>query len=165
MEKGKNSLLHHARLKQILNDVPLLFRNFPPQDFREFLLRGTLKEYESGQVIFSETDGIINNGWLIADGTISLYLEDVFVGRLTTGDFMGETFLFKKQPVSGSVFAVKPTAIIQFEKEKVIHFFEERSDRLFKIFVLNLIELQSKKLDYAARKILQMQQKLKSIGN
>ena len=56
--------------------------------------------------------------------------------------------------------ATRPTAVIRFERENVLSFFENRPDRLFKMFIMNLIDLQNQKLIYAGKKLLYIQRKL-----
>lgn len=160
MDSQKNDLLHHERVQTVLNVTPLLLRKFPPGDFRDFLLCGKLEEYNAGDTIVSEKDHFVNDGFLIADGSVSLFKEDVYIAKLQPGDFIGETFLFKNRAPSGTLVATRPAAVIRFERDDVLAFFENRPDRLFKIFIMNLIDLQNQKLIYAGKKLLYIQRKL-----
>lgn len=160
MDNQKNDLLHHPRVQHLLDSSPLLLRKFPPGDFREFLLCGKLEEFNAGETIVSEKDHFINDGWLVADGSVSLFKEDVYIAKLHPGDFIGETFLFKNRAPFGTLIATRPTAVIRFEREDVLGFFENRPDRLFKMFIMNLIDLQNQKLIYAGKKLLYVQRKL-----
>jgi len=160
MESQKSDLLHHPRVQLVLDSSPLLLRKFPPEDFREFLLCGKLEEYNAGETIVSEKDDFVNDGWLVAEGSVSLFKEDVYIAKLHAGDFLGETFLFKNRAPSGTLIATRPSAIIRFKREDVLNFFESRPDRLFKIFIMNLIDLQNQKLIYAGKKLLYIQRKL-----
>lgn len=143
-----------------MDSSPLLLRKFPPEDFREFFLCGTFEEFNAGETIISEKDSFENDGWLVADGSVSLFKEDVYIAKLQAGDFIGETFLFKNRTPSGTLVATRPTAVIRFKRETVLKFFESRPDRLFKIFIMNLIDLQNQKLIYAGKKLLYIQRKL-----
>jgi CRP-like cAMP-binding protein len=165
MEEQNNSMLQSVRVQKLLDTVPLLFRKFTPDDIRAFLLCGDLKEYEHGDIIISENDGQINYGCLITEGTASLYREDVFFGTLKPGDFMGETFLFRKRIPLGTLVASGQTSIIKFNRESVLRFFEGRSDRLFKLFIVNLLELQNQKLILAGKKILYLHKKVAENSN
>lgn len=160
MDSKKTDLLHHPRVKQVLDSSPLLLRKFPPEDFREFLVCGKIEEYNAGETIVSEKDNFENDGWLVTDGSVSLFKEDVYIAKLQSGDFIGETFLFKNRAPSGTLIATRPTAVIRFKREDVLTFFENRPDRLFKIFIMNLIDLQNQKLIYAGKKLLYIQRKL-----
>lgn len=160
MDSQKNDLLHHPRVQKILEVSPLLLRKFPPEDFREFLLCGKLEEYNAGDTIVSEKDHFVNDGFLVVDGSVSLFKEDVYIAKLQSGDFIGETFLFKNRAPSGTLIATRPAAVIRFERDSVLTFFESRPDRLFKIFIMNLIDLQNQKLIYAGKKLLYIQRKL-----
>lgn len=154
------NLLEHDRVQQILESSPLLLRQFSPEEFREFILCGELEEYDAGETIVSEKDDLTNSGWMVAEGSISLFKEDVFIARLQEGDFVGETFLFKRRAPSHTLVATRPTAVIRFDREPVLNFFNNRPDRLFKVFIVNLIDLQNQKLVYAGKKILYLQRKL-----
>ena len=160
MDSPKNDLLNHRRVQQLLEASPLLLRQFPPEDFRKFFLLGELEEYNAGDTIVSEKDLFVNDGYLVADGSVSLFKEDVYIAKLQSGDFIGETFLFKNRAPSGTLIATRPAAVIRFKREEVLEFFEERPDRLFKIFIMNLIDLQNQKLIYAGKKLLYIQRKL-----
>lgn len=160
MDSPNTDLLHHPRVKHMLDSSPLLLRKFPPEDFREFLLCGELEEFNTGETIVSEKDLFINDGLLIADGSVSLFKEDVYIAKLQTGDFLGETFLFKNRAPSGTLIAAKPSAVIRFQRENILSFFDSRPDRLFKMFIMNLIDLQNQKLIYAGKKLLYIQRKL-----
>lgn len=160
MESQKNDLLHHEKVQHVLDVTPLLLRKFPPEDFREFLLCGILEEFNAGETVVSEKDVFSNDGYLVVDGSVSLFKEDVYIAKLRAGDFIGETFLFKNRAPSGTLIATRPAAVIRFERETVLKFFESRPDRLFKIFIMNLIDLQNQKLIYAGKKLLYIQRKL-----
>jgi CRP-like cAMP-binding protein len=165
MEEHNNGMLQNARVQKILESVPLLFRKFSPDDIRAFLLCGELKEYHHGDVIISEKQGPINYGCMVTEGSASLYREDVYFGTLKPGDFLGETFLFRKREPVGTLVASEPTAVIQFNREPVLHFFEGRSDRLFKLFIVNLLELQNQKLLQAGQKVLYFHKKMVANSN
>lgn len=160
METQKKDLLHHPRVQEVLNSSPLLLRKFPPEHFRDFFICGELVEFNAGETIISEKDTFENDGWLVADGSVSLFKEDVYIAKLQPGDFFGETFLFKSRAPSGTLVASRPTALIRFKRESALQFFESRPDRLFKIFIMNLIDLQNQKLIYAGKKLLYLQRKL-----
>jgi len=160
MEHQNSDMLQNARVQKILEEVPLLFRKFSPDDIRAFILCGDLEEYHHGDVIVSENGGLIEYGCLITEGSASLYREDVYFGTLKPGDFLGETFLFRKIIPAGTLVASESTAVIKFDRKEVLQFFETRPDRLFKLFIVNLLELQNQKLIQAGKKILYIHKKL-----
>ncbi len=160
MEHQNSSLLQNARVQKVLEEVPLLFRKFSPGDIREFLLCGELIEYQHGDVIISEKERLIDYGYLITEGSASLYRDDVYFGTLKPGDFLGETFLFRKTIPAGTLVASESAAVLRFGRKPVLQFFETRPDRLFKLFFVNLLELQNQKLMYAGKKILYLHKKL-----
>lgn len=165
MNPPENNILQNQRIQKMLYHVPLLLRNFPPEELRAFVQCGYYSEYETGERIQSNTEGFVNDGFLVVDGNISIFLQDVFIGKLRAGDFIGETFLLKGAPSHGTLFATSPSALLRYKKKNILDFFEKRSDRLFKMFIMNLLELQQNKLNYASQKILRLQKKLIQLTN
>jgi hypothetical protein len=82
MNAVNQSMLQHFRFKKILENTPLIFRNFPPDDFRGFLLLGNFEQYHTGDIIVSEDNDVSNSGWLVLDGTLSTYLSNVLISKI-----------------------------------------------------------------------------------
>ncbi|MEX0681378.1 MAG: cyclic nucleotide-binding domain-containing protein [Balneolales bacterium] len=158
------NLIQHERVQEILRDVPALLRKFPPEDLRGFLMTGDLQLYNAGQLILSESSEQINEAWLIADGKLSIWKHNVEVAQLGTGDFIGETFLFSKGARSATVKSVTDVAMIRFEREPVLNFFRNRPERIFKIFIMNLLEIQQRRIAAMNNKVARLQQKLLEIN-
>lgn len=163
MHEQKAHIFQHKRVRHILDDIPILLRNFPPGDFRDFLILGTLEEYNTNDVILNEMQEPPDSGWLVTDGEISIYKEDTYIGKFRYNDFIGETFIFKKAAPPGTLVATAPSALLRFNRQEVLQYFEQRSDRLFKLFIMNLVDLQSRKLVYAGKKIMHLQNKIKQL--
>lgn len=160
MEQKAKSLLQHERVQSILRKVPLVLKNFPPEDYRAFLMTGELELYLAGQIILSEASEKISEAWLPTEGRLSIWKDDIEVAQLGPGDFFGETFLFSKGSRIATVRAETDVAMIRFDRNRVLHFFRTRPERLFKIFIMNIIEIQQKKLAATNMKVVRLQRRL-----
>ncbi len=160
MEPTINNLIQHEKVQQVLHDVPSQFRRFTPEDLRGFFITGQLEEYQAGDEIISEGDDEIQSAWLIADGDLSVWKEDVEIAPLGTGDFIGEEFLFTRGSRIATIKANSNVVMIRFEKNTVIDFFRTRPERVFKIFIMNLLEVQQRRIRAMNSKVARLQRKL-----
>lgn len=160
MDNESPNLIRHERIQNILNNVPTLLRRFPPEDLRGFLLTGELELFKESEIILSESSNQINDAWLIADGKVSIWKDGIEVAHLSSGDFIGETFLFSKGARIATVKADTDVAMIRFGRNAVLDFFRHRPERIFKIFVMNLLEIQQKKITAMNNKVARLQRKL-----
>jgi len=54
--------------------------------------------------------------------------------------------------------------LIRFSKESVIDFFRTRPERVFKIFIMNLLEIQQRRIKSMNSKVARLQRKLFEIN-
>ncbi|MBP3191903.1 Crp/Fnr family transcriptional regulator [Natronogracilivirga saccharolytica] len=155
-----NNLIHHEKVQDILQNVPALFRKFSPDDLRGFFITGELETFQSGEIVTREASEQVHNGWLIADGVLSVWTDNIKVASLGPGDFIGEEFLFSKGVRAATVKAESDVALIRFDRESVIDFFRTRPERIFKIFIMNLLEIQQRKIKSMNNKVARLQRKL-----
>ncbi len=160
MEPTINNLLQHEKVQQVLQDVPSQFRRFSPEDLRGFFMTGQLEVYQAGDVIMTEGSDQIQSAWLIADGDLSVWKEDIEITHLGTGDFVGEEFLFTRGSRTATVKANREVSMIRFDKSTVIDFFRTRPERVFKIFIMNLLEIQQRRIQAMNSKVARLQRKL-----
>lgn len=146
MNAFNSNIINSGLINPILDKIPLLFRNFPPDSYREFLECGTLKKFDQGNIILSAQASQLNSGCLIVKGEVSVHLHDVPVQNLKSGDFLGETFIFKKNRNPVRVQAESDGYLISFEREPVLEFFRGKGEKLFKIFVMNMLLHQNQQL-------------------
>ncbi len=164
MEPITNNLIQHEKVQQVLQSVPSQFRKFSPEDLRGFFMTGVLEYYSAGEVIMTEGSDQIQSAWLIADGTLSVWKEDVEIAKLVSGDFTGEEFLFTRGSRIATVKADSDVVLIRFMKDSVIDFFRTRPERVFKIFIMNLLEIQQRRIKAMNSKVARLQQKLFEIN-
>lgn len=158
--KTITNLINHERVQDILQDVPMLLRKFPPEDLRGFLMTGELQTYPAGETILSESSDQISEAWLVADGKLSIWKDEIEVVKLGPGEFIGETFLFSKGTRIATVKADMDCAMIRFERDDVLDFFRSRPERLFKLFIMNLLEIQQRRITVMNNKVVRLQRKL-----
>lgn len=164
MEPIVNNLIQHEKVQQVLQNVPSQFRKFSPEDLRGFFMTGQLEFYSAGEVIMTEGSDQIHNAWMIADGKLSVWKEDVEIAHLEAGDFTGEEFLFTRGARIASVKAETDAVLIRFVKESVIDFFRTRPERVFKVFIMNLLEIQQRRIKSMNNKVARLQRKLIEIN-
>ena len=164
METVITNLMQHAKVQQVLENIPTQFRRFAPEDLRGFFLTGQLESYEAGDVIMEEGSDSTSSAWLIVDGTLSVWKEDVEIAQLNPGDFIGEEFLFTKGARIATVKAGSETLMIRFDKSAVIDYFRTRPERVFKLFIMNLLEIQQRRIQAMNGKVARLQRKLFEIN-
>ena len=164
MEPVTNNLIQHEKVQQVLQSVPSQFRKFSPEDLRGFFMTGQMEFYSAGDVIMTEGSDQIHNAWLIADGKLSVWKEDVEIAHLEAGDFTGEEFLFTRGARIASVKAESDVVLVRFSKESVIDFFRTRPERVFKLFIMNLLEIQQRRIKAMNSKVARLQRKLFEIN-
>ncbi|MDI6402088.1 cyclic nucleotide-binding domain-containing protein [Balneolaceae bacterium ANBcel3] len=163
MENGVSdmtSLIDHERVQPIVKEVPTLFRKFSPEEFRDFLDTGQLETYQAGQIILSETGEETEDGWLVADGLMSIWKDNLEVAQQSAGDFFGEEFLFRRGARIATVKANTDVALIRFQRDHILDYFRRRPERLFKIFIMNLLEIQHKRIVAMNKKNALLQRKI-----
>lgn len=160
MELTTTNLIQHEKVQQVLQDIPTQFRRFAPEDLRGFFMTGVLEVYEPGEEIVTEGSHDIHSAWLIADGAVSVWKEDIEIAQLSQGDFLGEEFLFTRGARIATIRADRETVMVRFEKDAVIDFFRTRPERVFKVFIMNLLEIQQRRIQAMNSKVARLQRKL-----
>lgn len=147
-------------LNRILMNMPILFRNFTPEDFRDFLKMGHPLHFKKDDLIISESDTEVGTAFLVLEGKVSVWKDEIHLATLSEGDFIGETFLFNKGGRTASVSAQDDTILLKFFRSEVLDYFRHRPERLFKLFIMNIIEIQQRKISGMNAKMVQLQKRL-----
>jgi len=151
MQKGINNILLQA---------PLLFRNFSSEDLRDFLKIGQPLIYKKEDLIIDEATRETDPAFLIISGVVSVWKDEIHLATLSNGDFIGETFLFSKGGRTASVSAMEDTFLLEFKRAVVLDYFRSKPERLFKLFIMNIIEIQQRKISSMNMKLIQLQRRL-----
>lgn len=147
-------------VRKLLQKSPLLFRKFEPDELRHFLMLGHNENYQKEDIIVQETEKSLNTAFLIIEGMVSIWNEEIHLADLNSGDFIGETFLFGNGTRTATVKAAKDSTVLRFERNEVLHFFRSKPERLFKVFIMNIIEIQQNKITAMNSKMLQLKRRL-----
>jgi len=145
-----NLNLHDDHVMEHLNKVlaqsPPIFRNFPPEDLNELLHAGEVEKYDPSQRVIDEIDPTCETAFLILDGKVAQSRDGINLGTYGPGNFLEEVFLFGKGSRMASVIALEPTTVIKFRRPIVMDYFRSKPERLFTIFIINILDLQQRRI-------------------
>jgi len=146
-------------IRQFLKEPPLLLRNFHYEDIMEFLNLGQLEQFVQDDIVINESE-YVNSAYLIAEGKVSIWKDNIQLATLTKGSFLGETFLFSKNNRMAKVVSEGDTQLLKFERYEALNFFRKKPEKLFNIFTRNIIEIQQKKISNMNGQLLQLKKRL-----
>lgn len=151
-------------IRQFLKEPPLLLRNFHYEDIMEFLNLGKEERFVQDDVIINEAE-YVNSAYLISDGEVSIWKDNIQLATLSVGNFLGETFLFSKNNRMAKVVSEGDTRLLKFERYDALNFFRKKPEKLFNIFTRNIIEIQQKKISNMNSQLLQLKKRLLDDSN
>lgn len=159
-QHGKQILA--SKRNALLSKPPLLLHNFPREDISDFLDAGVIEHYNLGDFIMKEGE-VGTSACLIVSGLVSIWKRGNLIVTLRGGEFIGEMFLFSHSRRIANVLAEDDTTILRFYRNAMLEFFRKKPERLFKIFTMNIINIQQQKIEAMDNKIITLQQKLKDV--
>ncbi len=151
-------------IRQFLKEPPILLRNFHYEDIMEFLNLGKEARFVQDDVIINEEE-YVNSAFLIADGKVSIWKDNIQLATLSDGNFLGETFLFSKNNRMAKVVAEGDARLLKFERYDALNFFRKKPEKLFNIFTRNIIEIQQQKIINMNVQLLQLKKRLLEDNN
>jgi len=149
-----------ARRDILVENPPVLLQNFSREDITGFLEVGVIERYSLGDPIMKEGE-TGNSACLIVSGLVSVWKYNNMIVTLGVGEFIGEMFLFSQSRRIANVIAEESTIILRFHRKAVLDYFRKKPERLFKIFIMNIINIQQQKIEAMDNKIITLQEKLK----
>ena len=155
----QNGRTHQNTENELVINPPLLLRNFRQSELREFLASGTIEKYGTGDPIYRCGDSS-STACLLVNGLASIWKENIHLANLKRGDFIGETFLFSQRDRQSDIIAEDEVTVIRFAREKTLDFFRSQPERLFNLFIMNIINLQHQKIMVMDKKIISLQKLL-----
>lgn len=132
-------------IKIFLKDLPLLLKNFHYEDVRESLQLGLEEKFQSDHVIINESE-YVNSAYLVAEGKVAIWKDNIKLATLSSGEFLGEAFLFSKNNRIAKVTAEEECILLRYERYEALNFFRKKPEKLFNIFTKNIIEIQQRKI-------------------
>ena len=154
---GAESAPNYIRI--FLKEPPLILRNFHHEDILEFLKCGKLQQYLQDDIIIKEGD-YVNSSFLIAEGEVAVWEDNIQLAVLSKGSFLGETFLFSKNYRMAKVVSEGESKLLHFERPDILNFFRRKPEKLFNIFTRNIIHIQQKKISSMNNQIFNLKKRL-----
>lgn len=146
-------------IRRFLKEPPLLLKNFHYEDIMEFLNLGVEERYLQDDVIVNESE-YVNSAFLICEGKVAIWKDNIQLAILSDGNFIGETFLFSKNNRMAKVVSEGESLMLRFERYEALNFFRKKPEKLFNIFTRNIIEIQQKKISNMNVQLLQLKKRL-----
>lgn len=154
--KTENSIEY---IRSFLREPPMILKNFHHDDILEFLNCGTLKHFVKDDVILNPSE-YVTSAYLIVEGEVAVWQDNIQLAVLKKGAFMGETFLFSKNTRIAQVISVNNSTLLQFERYNILNFFRKKPKNLFNIFTRNIIQLQQHKLANMNNQLFNLKKRL-----
>ncbi len=151
-------------IRQFLKEPPLLLRNFHYEDIMEFLNLGSEERFVQDDVIINEEE-YVNSAYLITQGKVSIWKDNIQLATLDKGNFLGETFLFSKNNRMAKVVSEGESQLLKFDRYEALNFFRKKPEKLFNIFTRNIIEIQQQKISNMNVQLLQLKKRLLDDSN
>ncbi len=146
-------------LRKLLKEPPHLLKNFHYEDVLAFLQMGEEQRYVNEDLVLDEDDHV-TSAFLVADGKVSVWHDNIELATLEAGSFLGETFLFSKHTRMAKITADEDCILLKFERYDVLNYFRRRPEKLFNIFTKNIIEIQQNKIQNMNMQLLHLKKKL-----
>jgi len=139
----------------------MLFRNFLERDRADFLAIGYERLCQPKESVIR--DGAVSSSLFIAlEGEGSIWKKNIRVATIQEGDVFGESvlFLFQNPHRISTVQAETPMRVLEFRRQEIFNYFKWKEERLFKLFVLNVITILLGKLNRADERIVYLEKRL-----
>jgi len=138
---------------------PLLLAHFPPDIAKKFLAAGFDEKYDLHDDIMKEgQEG--TEMFLICEGSVAIFSQGIKMATLEKGDVFGELILFRDHYRIASVRVEKPARLIRYTREILKDFFGRNGQKLFDIYMMNLMEILRRKLIATNKRVIDLEQQL-----
>jgi len=160
--KNENSLSvwsQHTGTLLYFQKSPLLLAHFPLELAKKFLSAGFDEKYELHEDIMKEgQEG--TDMFLICEGSVSIFSQGIKMATLEKGDVFGELILFRDHYRIASVRVEKPARLIRYSRDILKDFFGRNGQKLFDIYMMNLMEILRRKLIATNKKVIDLEKRL-----
>ena len=140
----------------------ILFRGFPEKDREDFLAIGRERRCQPEELVIR--DGAASSSLFIAlEGEGSVWKGDVRVSTIRKGDVFGESalFLFQNHTRIATVRAEIPMRVLEFRRQDIFAHFKRKEERLFMLFVSNIVTILLGKLGRANERTVYLEKQLR----
>lgn len=132
-------------IRRLLQEPPPILKGFHHDDLLDFLTIGIKEEYAKNEVMLDTTD-YVNSGFLICEGELAVWEDNIELVTLSAPSFLGETFIFGESHRMAKITAVQDSLILRFQRHDMLLFFKQKPGKLFNIFTRNIIHIQQDKI-------------------
>lgn len=122
----------------ITKGEPNILHGFSPEDKMDFMALGRVQKYEIGDVIPLNDDKYGSIG-IIESGEISVWLSNTTVDYLQKWDTWGEENFILASSIVTVLRAESTVKVRHFTRKKLLDFFAYKGEKLFKRFIINLV--------------------------
>lgn len=151
-------------IRKFLKEPPLLLKNFHYEDVLEFLQLGAEERFHADDVVLNESE-YVNSAYLVAEGKVAIWKDNIQLATLSEGNFLGEAFLFSKNSRMAKVTSEGESVLLRYERYEALNFFRKKPEKLFNIFTKNIIEIQQRKISNMNVQLLNLKKRLLNDSN
>ncbi len=160
MEGGPISVKMESTGSMIhFGELPILIAHFPQDLAEKFLRLGKEKKYPSHVDILRKGQ-IGRDMFLICEGQISVWKQNILLGELKKGDVFGELIIYRDQYRIATVKTEEPTLVLGYNRQCLLDFFSRQDSKYFNIFTMNIIEILRRKLISTNERVVKLEEQL-----
>ncbi|MCK5330742.1 MAG: cyclic nucleotide-binding domain-containing protein [Candidatus Marinimicrobia bacterium] len=138
---------------------PLILAHFPVEIAVKFLNRGEEEQFESHISILHKGQ-VGRDLFLICEGKISVWKDNVLLAELHKGDVFGELVLYRDHYRIANVQAEEPTRVLKFSRHIIMDHFARLDPKYLTIYNMNVIEILRRKLIATNARVVQLEKQL-----
>jgi CRP-like cAMP-binding protein len=142
-------------------NTPLILANFPREIAVKFLELGEELNFNPDEQVIKK-DEIGKDFYLICEGSLTVWREGVKLATLTKGDVFGELVVFRDHYRIASIRTESPTTLLRFNRHVMMDFFSRQEQRIFSIYIVNIIEVLRRKLVLTNKLVCELEDKLRN---
>lgn len=140
-------------------EAPVLLAHFPQELAKKFLMLGREEKYSSHIDILRKGQ-IGRDMFLICEGRISVWKQNIMLGELVKGDVFGELVMFRDHYRIATVKTEEPTIVLRYNRQCLLDFFARQDPRYFNIYTMNIIEILRRKLIATNSRVVKLEEEL-----
>lgn len=140
-------------------EYEMLFRGFSRKERDAFLTIGQEQQHLPGESLVQDEASSFSV-FILLEGAASVLKGNVRVATLQKGNVFGEAALFQNQRRTATVQAETSIRVLEFRRQDVFNYFKWREERLFKLFVFNIVTILLGKLRRANARVAYLEEQL-----
>ena len=138
---------------------PLILAHFPVDIAVKFLNLGEEQQFETHMSILRKGQ-VGRELFIICEGKISVWKDNVMLAELHKGDVFGELVLYRDHYRIANVQAEEPTRVLKFSRHFILDFFAREDPKYLTIYNMNMIENLRRKLIATNARVVELEKQL-----